>query len=465
MGDERTQPLWPSLADVLGAESFKKNHVKTCWQTFFDSGSEWAAEFKSEIQRVKDLRAQAITAAGLEAPANEIFDKPDNGFGHGVTKLHRQLFAEIRSYEAEALRLRAGRLLPDDPRKITFEQSRIDKFSNTLFVGTPDHSTPLTTTEFRSAVQNKAGAPQSALTALIGLPMDSSARPTPTVDPSGYNLKKLQGAKQDGTRQNHDSFLDVISSWLARAKIPHMGGKHGNPRTCKGLFSRISYRLAQIEETTDTPDEERAFRILQRIIPDLVINGRSLYGEGPLAGTKSIVDVKTLSPCGSYPDERTGNPNAAVNSRQKKVNADYHAKAKSLDTRGGDMQDGFDAELNTYGQGGRVIGPVVGAFAEMSSDVHVIAKAVAEELALEHCRIYGDKTLKVVKGFFLNQLYRSWGLTAHRGLARLLLDRRCLVQVPNAPGRRSRADEDHYEENEMESYFHPEAGHHTGPES
>ena len=107
------------------------------------------------------------------------------------------------------------------------------------------------------------------------------------------------------------------------------------------------------------------------------------------------------------------------------------------------MRDGFDAELNSYGQAGRVIGPVVGAFAEMPSDVHVIAKAVAEELALENCRIYGDKTLKVVKGFFLNQLYRSWGLTAHRGWARLLLDRRCLAQVPNAPCRRFRADEDH----------------------
>jgi hypothetical protein len=284
------------------------------------------------------------------------------------------------------------------------------------------------------------------------------------VDPSGYNLKKLQGAKQDGTRQNHDSFLNALSSWLARAKIPHMGGRCGNPRTCKGLFSRISYRLAQIEKTADSPEEENAFRILQRIIPDLVINGRSLYGEAPLAGTKSIVDVKTISPCGSYPDERTGNPNAVVNMRQKKVNADYHAKAKSLDARGGDMRDGFDAELNSYGQAGMVIGPVVGAFGEMSSDVHAIAKAVAEELALEHCSFYGDKTLKVVKGFFLNQLYRSWGLTAHRGWARLLLDRRCLVQVPNAPCRRSRADEDHYEENEMESYFHPEAGHHTGPE-
>ena len=34
--------------------------------------------------------------------------------------------------------------------------------------------------------------------------------------------------------------------------------------------------------------------------------------------------------------------------------------------------------------------------------------------------------------FFLNQVYRSWGHTAHRGWARLLLDRRSLVQVPNA---------------------------------
>ena len=97
-----------------------------------------------------------------------------------------------------------------------------------------------------------------------------------------------------------------------------MGGKYGNPRTCKGLFSRISYHLAQIEETADTPDEERAFGILQRIILDLVTNGLLLYGEGPLAGKKSIVDVKSLSLCGSYPDERTGNLNAAVNTRQKK---------------------------------------------------------------------------------------------------------------------------------------------------
>ena len=105
---------------------------------------------------------------------------------------------------------------PDDPRKITF-----DKFSITLFVGTPDPLTPLTTTEFRSAVQNKVDAPQSALLALTGLSIDSPTRPAPTVDPSGYNLKKLQGAKQDGTRQNHDTFLDALpKSALLKDLLP-----------------------------------------------------------------------------------------------------------------------------------------------------------------------------------------------------------------------------------------------------
>ena len=45
----------------------------------------------------------------------------------------------------------------------------------------------------------------------------------------------------------------------------------------------------------------------------------------------------------------------------------------------------------------------------MSDDVKELANAVAEELAVEHCSFYGDKTSKAVKGFFLNQVYRSCG--------------------------------------------------------
>ena len=89
-----------------------------------------------------------------------------------------------------------------------------------------------------------------------------------------------------------------------------MGGKYGNQRTCKGLFSRISYRLAQMEEAADTADEDKAFKILQHIIPDLVINGRSLSGNGFLAGRKSVADLKTLSPCDLYSNDRTASPHS-----------------------------------------------------------------------------------------------------------------------------------------------------------
>ena len=57
------------------------------------------------------------------------------------------------------------------------------------------------------------------------------------------------------------------------------------------------------------------------------------------------------------------------------------------------MRDGFETELSSYGQGGRVLGPVVGAFAEMSDDVKELANAVAEELAVEHCSFYGDNRM------------------------------------------------------------------------
>ena len=69
--------------------------------------------------------------------------------------------------------------------------------------------------------------------------------------------------------------------------------------------------------------------------------------------------------------------------------------------------------------------------------------------------------------FFLSQIYRSWGLTAHRGWARLMPDRRCLVEVPNAPGHRAErahSEADCDEETAFDNYFSPEASHRARPE-
>jgi len=318
----------------------------------------------------------------------------------------------------------------------------------------PDPRTPFTSLEFCSAIQNKAGAHQSALTGLVGRPIKSSAQTTLVVDPSGYNIKKAQGAKHDGTRQHHDAHVNAISKGLASARIRHKGGRNGNPRTCKDIFSGIS-----------VPTEEGT-RAYQHIIPDLEINGRPL-DEGPLAGKIFLADVKTLSPCDAYTDNQTGEPNAAVNARQKRVNLDYHAKAQRLDEHYGcNESHGFKARLNSHGRDGVVLGPVIGAFGEMSDDIKHIADAIATELANEHCSYYSDKKPKTVRSYFRNQLYRSWGLGAHRGWARLLLDRRCLVGTSNAPrgcSNRSNYRSAHDEETAYDSYMNPEPGFRAGP--
>jgi hypothetical protein len=48
-----------------------------------------------------------------------------------------------------------------------------------------------------------------------------------------------------------------------------------------------------------------------------------------------------------------------------------------------------------------------------------------------------------------------------------MLDRRCLVEVPNAPrhrAERAHADADYDEETAFDNYFNPEAGHRAEPE-
>jgi len=50
-----------------------------------------------------------------------------------------------------------------------------------------------------------------------------------------------------------------------------------------------------------------------------------------------------------------------------KVNQDYHHRTKELDSGfDGDSSDGFDAELNSHGKRGEVLGLVVGAYGDLT---------------------------------------------------------------------------------------------------
>ena len=195
MGDGETAPLWASLGDILGSDSFTEANADHCWQTFFNSGSAWATEFQSEIVRLKAIHASALEAAGLTADPDSkgIFDKPNIRFGHGVDKLHRKVFDEILALEAKALLRRARRLMPNDPRKIGFEQSRVDKFSNTLFSSAPQtrsHPSPPPSSAQRFRTRQAPPSPPSQPSSAIPLTQIQPRRTALRWTPAATTSKK-----------------------------------------------------------------------------------------------------------------------------------------------------------------------------------------------------------------------------------------------------------------------------------
>ena len=72
--------------------------------------------------------------------------------------------------------------------------------------------------------------------------------------------------------------------------------------------------------------------------------------------------------------------------------------------------------------GGRVLVFVVGAFTEMSEDVSRICDITAHDLARTPVSYYNDDA-KHTKGMCRQRIQKALGHTAHRGWARLLLDR------------------------------------------
>ena len=416
----------------------------------------------------KQTKATAHQKAKFSTSATE-------GFGKGIKKkLQTHIMDDIRALEAESLRIRASKLLPNDQRKLAFEQSRTDKCSNSLFASTPNKLTPFTNKQFQAAVQNTIGAPLSLLKNLTDFTTNTASGAPQRVDPYGNNLKKLSNSEGDGFRTNHDAFVDILSYWLAKASIPHKGGWRGRPRSCKGLFTHIAHQfnlLTDNEEAGESDQrngsDDQTKKVNQKIIPDLVIDGRTLVcafdgiGTELFSGRKTLVDVKTKTCDAKYPSAEA-KVSAAVDKRAAEANREYLARARKLDTELGtpaETKGPFEAELRSYGKDGRVIIPVVGAFGEMSSDVYAIIDLVASMLTHEHLSYYSEHPF-AIRGMFQQNICRSLGLSAHLAWARLLIDRTNeQVKYPDAQSNnRKPRDSGDDEAIAHENYFNPESG-------
>ena len=59
--------------------------------------------------------------------------------------------------------------------------------------------------------------------------------------------KTATSVKHDGTRRLHDLLANLLSKWLRRAKITHMGGVGGYKHTSKGLFTEFVNQLTKLD--------------------------------------------------------------------------------------------------------------------------------------------------------------------------------------------------------------------------
>ena len=105
--------------------------------------------------------------------------------------------------------------------------------------------------------------------------------------------KKL--AEGGGTTANRNSFMNAISAWSRRARIPHRGGTSGTPRTCKGMFSAYTQALRDL----NLPEED--IRVLSKIIPGFCFD---LQGAG-----EAFEDIKRVA-LGGLGEGKTKAPNS-----------------------------------------------------------------------------------------------------------------------------------------------------------
>ena len=115
--------------------------------------------------------------------------------------------------------------------------------------------------------------------------------------------------------------------------------------------------------------------------------------------------------------------------------------------------------LKRYNRG-RLLVFVVGAFAEMSEDVGRICGIIAHDLARTHVSYYNDDA-KRTKGMYRQRIQKAWEHTAHRGWARLLLNRARDLTIHGQAHRGANGAAMPTDEDDQDGHFffnHPERG-------
>jgi len=161
--------------------------------------------------------------------------------------------------------------------------------------------------------------------------------------------------------------------------------------------------------------DEDGQRLLQGIIPDMLIDARGCGG-GPfnalpnrLVGFQTLGEHKTLASIGM-----------SVEARAELIQQQYEKHAQELDARYPGST--FKKEKDTYGMGGLLCALVSGPFGNLSDDFNLVVDLIAREKAtawIEKRKV----NPKAALALFKLGVVRRLGLFVTRGWSQLIIDR------------------------------------------
>ena len=134
---------------------------------------------------------------------------------------------------------------------------------------------------------------------------------------------------------------------------------------------------------------------------------------GKLAGGRHMADAETwpLAPSTHGPEARPRPARRKSAKSNAKRAREFDNKLGTPEGAGGPMTK----EMKSCGS--RVPVPVIGAVAEMPSDVGALADVTASALAADHIQFFSTSAAEA-KGMCKQRIWTAWGHAAHRGWAR-----------------------------------------------
>jgi hypothetical protein len=421
--------------------------------------------------------------------------------GHDVLRFQASANAAMKGCLQRILIREAFTLPVTDERRLAFLEGSRDPFSNSIVSAFPTKSVQLTGNEFKEAMSNKFAVPSDAARGLVGLTIEMDPKKRP-VDVHARALKACPNATGHYTTKFHDGIIEQIhkdvralpdvnvkagksvpniiagavaartrfsardtgtdyvkgNASLPSASLPFpiadpepSPSRAGNSKTQKQPNPIVN---AEVPVSVSFPDSRKG------IFPDFIFDTRaqSRQLEIPfhetLTQTVVAMDLKTLSGGEGYTgwaSRRTftewqgSRCGAAVTMRGNLVNKEYlenaAAKEKLLAR---DCPGKPSLQESMQQQFGRIFGPVVGPYAEVSPDFIKLLNLVAAahtNRTLERSSRHSEKWK--LYAMHKRRLVQRWGLFFHRGWARVLNGRilECFGSATHAPDPRSYSEE------------------------